>query len=788
MTWIAAADPLALVAIQAGQISNPLKAAGAEGSSSLDREQRAVAIGEPVPIVFARWRNNKGGVLISPGATEARFENNTSNAVTAYYHLVLSEGEIDSIEVKDVFQRSCRVGSHSQTYSRRAGTWTPGNFIVKRSGYDKPECPYYCGSVGLYPGMSTMSFKSTVPNGFDFWNRQVHVFIRGGMHVTRLYDSTVGPSDNFADLVLWMLSNSGRVPSSLIDTTALATTATFLEVNGLTCNCYLTESRNYADLLARWAPYFLLAESSNNGKRGLRPLLPVNGDGTINTDAIDWEYIFTEDTILGDIEIQYSSLADRMPFVAQITWRQELDDDAAIMRTAEVRAAGTAETGPYESHDLSAFCTSEDHAVKVGAYIVAKRLYTTHTVRFSARPQAHNRILEPGDIVRVKLQRQASGDAASSHDYLYQVERVTKTLAGEVSYECTHFPIDNQGRSIVALAVSSVQGTGVLLTSNRSGISCDTNSGTDSTVPDEEFIEPGDENDPAPGGGGGGGYDFIVESTDGNGSITDMGINNAGSGLTDGSFDGIPATGGSGTGAGFGVSIDGGSVTDFTLDDGGSGYQTGDIIGPGVSDAGSDNSSTGGSQTTVPSFTSGDSGSSGGGGSTGSPGDGGGSGPNDDSENPDDDKDPSPDSPYDSWPDGYPTPNDPEWPEDWNPDPESGYPYFAPVSPSGDWPPPAWNGTYEYRYNKNIVALRYNFPCDGGLFVQATDVATSAWGTKQPVGFYFEYGALGLCGGNTPVRIWVLWHDDTSAIIFSTAGASGIQLQTAEVSVEYRSI
>ena len=597
MSWIKAADPLALVAIQAGRIGTPSREDGATGGGSLDTQQRAVELGEPVPIVFGRRRNGAGGIFISPGATEARFENDTSNAVTAFYHLVLSEGEIDSIAVRDVFQRSCRVGSHTQTYNRRAGTWTPGNYIVQRAGYDKPECPYYCGSVGTYPNMSTLSFQVTIPDGFDQWNRQVHLFIRGGMHVTRLYDSTVGPSDNFADLVQWMLS-SRKVPSSLVDTTALSSAATFLEANGFTCNCWLTESRNYADLLAEWAPYFLLGQSNNAGKRGLRPLLPTNANGTINTGVINWEYVFTEDTILpGSMEIEYTSLADRQPFVVQLTWRQELDDDMAIIRTAEVRYAGTAESGPYESHDLSAFCTREDHAVKVGAYILAKRTYATHTIRFAARPQAHNRTLVPGDIIRVKMARQASTAGTSYHDYLYQVERITKTLAGDVAYECVHFPIGTDGKSLVAADVAAATGTGILLTSYKTGVGCDVNSSSDTTIPTESFIEIGDVNDP-------GGELGTFVSTD----------------------------------AGAEVTLPGGSTV-----------------------------------------TPGDSGIGG-----GSPGGGGGSGPSDDSGNPDDEKDPSPDSPYDSWPDGYPTPNDPEWPENWPTSPTPGDPngWAEPLTPS----------------------------------------------------------------------------------------------------------
>ena len=199
MTFLATSDPLALLAIQAGQINAPSTAAAAQGSTDLDVAQRFAQIGEPVPIVFARFRNSKGGILISPAAAEARFENDASNNVTAYYMLVLGEGQMSSIPVKDVFQRACRVGSHSQTYDRRAGTWTPGNYLVQRAGKDLPVAPFYCGSVGSYPSITTLSFNVTIPDGFDQYNRQVHLFIRGGMPVTRIYDSTLGPSDNFAD-------------------------------------------------------------------------------------------------------------------------------------------------------------------------------------------------------------------------------------------------------------------------------------------------------------------------------------------------------------------------------------------------------------------------------------------------------------------------------------------------------------------------------------------------------------------------------------------------------------
>lgn len=488
MSWISATDPLALLALSSGQVTTPTTGGGAAGSSPLDAAQRAAVLGDPVPVVFARRRNNAGGILISPPATEARFENDASNAVTASYLLVLSEGQMNGVQVRDVFQGPCRVGSFSQTYSRRAGTWTPGNVVSQQGSYPLPECSYYCGSVGNYPGMSTLSFQITVGNGNDFWRKQVHVFVRGGMWVTRLEDGVFGPSDSYADLVLWLMQQTSRIPAALIDTTALTAADAFLRTNGLTCNCALTTSQNLLDLLSSWSRYFLLSESSNQGKRGLRPLLPVNNDGSIKTTAITPRYVFDEALINpGSFEISYINLSDRLPFVVQVMWRQQLDTDFGIVRTAEVRWDGAALNGPYEQHDLSAFCTSEAHAVKVGAYILARRYFVSHTCRFTAAPEAHSAIVQPGDVVQVRLARTASAYGASNLAFFYQVERISKDATGDVTYECTHFPVNADLQSLVALAVESAQPTGILLDSNQSGVSCDLNSKTDTTVPAETF-------------------------------------------------------------------------------------------------------------------------------------------------------------------------------------------------------------------------------------------------------------------------------------------------------------
>ena len=479
---------LPLLAIQVGWTPMPAEQTGAGGSNPLDVRQRAHAIGDPVPIVFGRMRNGAGGVFVSPGATECRFSNDAANAVTASYHLVLSEGRIGSLQVRDVFQRQCRVGSFNQSYNRRAGTWQPENVITAQTGYTKPEASYYCGSIGTYQDISTLSFQVTYPNGIDFWNRQVHCFIRDGMEVKRWLDNLDAvSSDSFADLAYWLMIRSAQITAALIDTDSIIAASRFLNANNITTNCCISSSINYADLISDWGRYHLLRSSSRNGRTGLKPLLQVNSNGTINTSSLNIDYTFDDDDedliIPGSVDIRYTSWTDRQPFVVQITWRQQLDADVGIIRTTEIRYAGTAAAGPYENHDLSAFCTREDHAVKVGAYILSKRIRSTHVISFKAAPRFHETYLQQGSVIRVVLSRNAVGDAESYHDFLYQVEEITKGLDGEVTYTASHLPVNQDLQSIIALDVTSATPSGILFTSNLTGTGCDINSSTNTTVP-----------------------------------------------------------------------------------------------------------------------------------------------------------------------------------------------------------------------------------------------------------------------------------------------------------------
>lgn len=523
-------DPLELLPYLTGAVPQPLKEGAAKGSSDLNANQTAVVIGEPIPILFCRRVSNNGGVWVSPGATEGRFQNNGNNNLIASYHLVLSEGRVPQIPLADLYQGECAIGTWVQTYNRRAGSWTLGNYITSLNYADvqfqhstQPgiwqnatfnntykyweyimagsryyfttgvtairnttgadfkvwKCPTYCGTSGTYANLTTISYTSEYDETDDSWTRQLHCFVRNGMEVTRILDSVVGSSNNFVDLALYLIKQTSRFPDYLIDTTAMTLAANYTNTNSFFYNGLFSQSGNLEDWLQTTAPQFLLRLSDKYGKKGFRPLLPINNDYTIKTTAISWVFGFTEEHILPDgFEIEYITLSERKPICALVMWRQQPENNIGIIRTTEVRFAGEAVNGPFEQYDLSEFCTVENHAVKVGTYYIARRKYITHSLRIRVRPDAYNATLLLGDIVRVKLRRETNAGDVTYHDYLYEVERISKNISGVVELDLMHFPVDSQNRSLVAVAVAAAAGAGYSLPSGRVDFSCSLNIST----------------------------------------------------------------------------------------------------------------------------------------------------------------------------------------------------------------------------------------------------------------------------------------------------------------------
>ena len=542
-------EPLFLLSAQTGLSVAELQAQAAEGNPDVSGPQAVLKTGEPIPIVFCRRRAlngvQTGGAMIAPKASEGSFSNNvvankiktggtwTDVTVTEEIYvkllLVVSQGQIGAIQIRDMFYGNCRRGTYNQGHDARAGSWPPGNTIddyieadvaqdsggfyplpsnpitdkVYRLGnslysvvtknaagatqeyflnYQEHKMPTFCGTSGSYSGLTTLSFEITLAGSTD-WNKQISAFVREGLQVTRIVGGGAGSSDNFVDLAKYLMLQSGRLPSDLIDDSSLAIAANFTDTNKFLFNGVVTKSENLSDWLQKTSYNFLLRLTNTNGKFGLRPRLPYNADYTIKTTAITPEFTFTEDHVLsGGFEIDFVSLEDREPVCVVAQWRQQPEADFGLVRTVNVRYQGEAASGPFVSMDLSGYCVTENHAIKAATYKLATRKNVTHHLRLRVRERSYNSSLVVGDIVRVRLQRETSEGEIQHHDKVYEIARIEKTFGSLIKYDLTHFPIDNQGRSIVAKAVNDAVGAGNVINVGRSTHDCDTNSSTSTTV------------------------------------------------------------------------------------------------------------------------------------------------------------------------------------------------------------------------------------------------------------------------------------------------------------------
>lgn len=539
-------DPLFLLSAQTGLSATELVAGAASGNPDLEKPQEALKTGEPIPILFARRRNSNGGVMVQPKMTEAFFSNTVVEKdistdggtvvakvpferIQLKYLLVLSEGDLPQIQIRDLFHGTCRHGTFNQVFDGRAGTWNPGNDMYDfftftaslnasnvyafdistlttgqsvnfpdgtRYYYRSSDSttyqlkrkehgfPVFCGTSGSYSGLTTLSFERTFDDvDSETLRKTLNVFVREGLQVTRLVDSTLGPSDNYVDLVKYLFQTNSRLADDLIDSTALTTAAKFVDANTFLFNGAITQSQNLLDWLQDTSVNFLVRVTNTNGKFGMQPRLPYNTDHTIKTTQVTPEFTFTEQHVVeGGFEIEYISLEDREPVCFVVQWRQQPEANFGLVRTVEVRYTGEATSGPFVNIDMSNYCTNEDHAVKVGTFRLAQRKFITHHLRLTVREQSYNSTLVVGDLVRVRLRRETSEGAIEYHDKLYEINRIEKTFASTITYDLTHFPIDSQGRSIVARQVAAASGAGNTIDVGRSDFDCDENSSTDTTL------------------------------------------------------------------------------------------------------------------------------------------------------------------------------------------------------------------------------------------------------------------------------------------------------------------
>jgi len=254
---------------------------------------------------------------------------------------------------------------------------------------------------------------------------QMRVWLGSGLHVKRLhpdlsvYDlggnivngNALGPSNLFTDLVFYMLTDgmggAGQLlkmdkdDPKLLNQDDFVETSRFLHAQKLFFNGVVGDRTNLRQYITDVAPYFLCNFVIMDGKFSLKPAIPHMADsGQINLGPVPIEQLFTAGNILEDsYKLEYLRSEERRPFKAVMRYRQETKNKLPEEKIVEVKLPNQEGLLPQEQFDLTQFCTSEEHAIKVAKYFLGIRKLVSHTISFSTT--VHGLSLRAGSYIKV---------------------------------------------------------------------------------------------------------------------------------------------------------------------------------------------------------------------------------------------------------------------------------------------------------------------------------------------------------------------------------------------------
>ena len=236
---------------------------------------------------------------------------------------------------------------------------------------------------------------------------QLNIWVPNGVNCYKTLDKNIGPSNLFSDLAYYLLRDPvgglGRItsPEWLIEE-SFKNTSQFLLSNRYFFDGAIENRVNLRSYLTELAPFFLCNFVIANGQFSIVPAVPYDkASGAIDPRQITIAAIFTAGNIIeGTYELSYLDRADRERFKAVVKYRVNPPYKAPTTAALLVRYdADGSINNPIEEFDLTAFCTSRDHATAVGKYMISIRRRIDHAISFETTP--YELRLAPGDYIRV---------------------------------------------------------------------------------------------------------------------------------------------------------------------------------------------------------------------------------------------------------------------------------------------------------------------------------------------------------------------------------------------------
>ena len=307
------------------------------------------------------------------------------------------------------------------------------------------------GPVAEYYSMSTMGL-AIKSNGQLNGVGQLRAWSQSGISVYRLIEKSYAPSNLLADFVYYLLTDPGQglgnvVPSELIDTSSLEISARFQRANHMFYDGVLEDSESIRSFIYDNASLHICNFTIKNGRFGMMPALPYDGNYKISTSPINAEQIFTSGNIIEDsLQVQYIEASQRTDFRALVTWRVTVSNDLPTQASALVDWADLAAQNrgslTQQTFDLSDFCTNEAQALKTARFLLSIRRRVTHTISFKTVPDALQ--IQPGSYIRV-ITSSTSYSAANNGAVTDAGELVTVSTIQNGTYDAlVYYPTTSE--------------------------------------------------------------------------------------------------------------------------------------------------------------------------------------------------------------------------------------------------------------------------------------------------------------------------------------------------------
>tara|TARA_Y100001972_G_scaffold24823_1_gene30110 strand:- start:464 stop:4561 length:4098 start_codon:yes stop_codon:yes gene_type:complete len=273
------------------------------------------------------------------------------------------------------------------------------NEIVRTEGVDS------LGSPATY---SDLAYAGLRINSSKEWTNfsQFSAYFKKGIKVKSLLGGSDRSTSLFPEIAYALLTNSTIGAGKVINTDSvneanMIVAANFCKKNNLFWDGVISNRVNLREFIFEQATYCLLDFTIIGGQFSLYPAVPFDSDHAMNLDKKPTIKAMFTDGNIKDLNVAFLNPEDRQTFQANIIYRKEKVNGFSEKKSLVVRLVGSAhEDDPLETFDLSGFCTSPDHAITFGKYVLSNREKVDHTITFKTAPHYINGV-QPGDYIRV---------------------------------------------------------------------------------------------------------------------------------------------------------------------------------------------------------------------------------------------------------------------------------------------------------------------------------------------------------------------------------------------------